>query len=245
MNVDQVDFRWASDAICADPLRYWERVIDIASNNSLARITKCCQIMGRKEGESLHASQIMYPCMQCADVFFLGVDICQLGIDQRKVNMLAREYASLRRLTPPVILSHGMIMSLKGPEDKMSKSSPEGAIFCDDPPEVVEQKVRKAYCVAKEIYGPDGKTMINPIMQYVERIILPYSGEIEIDGKKYCDFREIARLYTEGQIRTAEPEEGADRSGEPRAASRFARISPAARTLSCWLKSWRSKSSGE
>ena len=32
--------------------------------------------------------------MQAADVFELGVDICQLGLDQRKVNMLAREYAA-------------------------------------------------------------------------------------------------------------------------------------------------------
>jgi tyrosyl-tRNA synthetase len=30
--------------------------------------------------------------MQCADIFFLKADICQLGVDQRKVNMLAREY---------------------------------------------------------------------------------------------------------------------------------------------------------
>lgn len=30
--------------------------------------------------------------MQCTDIFFLKADICQLGIDQRKVNMLAREY---------------------------------------------------------------------------------------------------------------------------------------------------------
>ena len=40
----------------------------------------------------LTASQIFYPCMQCADIFFLKADICQLGMDQRKVNMLAREY---------------------------------------------------------------------------------------------------------------------------------------------------------
>lgn len=30
--------------------------------------------------------------MQCSDIFYLHADICQLGMDQRKVNMLAREY---------------------------------------------------------------------------------------------------------------------------------------------------------
>jgi tyrosyl-tRNA synthetase len=46
--------------------------------------------MGRKEQDEMSAAQIFYPCMQCADVFFLKADICQLGLDQRKVNMLAR-----------------------------------------------------------------------------------------------------------------------------------------------------------
>ena len=46
--------------------------------------------MGRKDTEEMSAAQIFYPCMQCADIFFLKADICQLGMDQRKVNMLAR-----------------------------------------------------------------------------------------------------------------------------------------------------------
>jgi tyrosyl-tRNA synthetase len=34
-------------------------------------------------------------------------DICQLGMDQRKVNMLAREYCDdIKRKLKPVILSH-------------------------------------------------------------------------------------------------------------------------------------------
>ena len=34
---------------------------------------RCCTIMGRKESDDLSAAQIFYPCMQCADVFFLKV----------------------------------------------------------------------------------------------------------------------------------------------------------------------------
>ena len=65
--------------------------------------------MGRKESDDLSAAQIFYPCMQCADVFFLKADICQLGMDQRKVNMLAREYcdaAEPKIKFKPIILSH-------------------------------------------------------------------------------------------------------------------------------------------
>lgn len=40
-------------------------------------------------------------------------DICQLGQDQRKVNMLAREYCTAtKRKFKPVILSHGMLPGL-------------------------------------------------------------------------------------------------------------------------------------
>ena len=45
--------------------------------------------------------------MQCTDVFYLKADICQLGLDQRKVNMLAREYCEkIGKKDKPVILSH-------------------------------------------------------------------------------------------------------------------------------------------
>ena len=41
-------------------------------------------------------------------------DICQLGMDQRKVNMLAREYCDdVKRKLKPVILSHAMLPGLK------------------------------------------------------------------------------------------------------------------------------------
>ena len=71
---------------------YRTLVMDIARVNNVARIQRCCTIMGRKETDEMSAAQIFYPCMQCADVFFLKADICQLGMDQRKVNMLARYF---------------------------------------------------------------------------------------------------------------------------------------------------------
>jgi tyrosyl-tRNA synthetase len=47
--------------------------------------------MGRKEGELQEAAQLLYPGMQVADIFTLGAKICQLGLDQRRANILARE----------------------------------------------------------------------------------------------------------------------------------------------------------
>jgi tyrosyl-tRNA synthetase len=92
MDMSNVKFLWASEEINKRPDEYWMTVMDIARRNNLKRIIRCSTIMGREESFDLSAAQIFYPCMQCADIFFLKADICQLGMDQRKVNMLAREY---------------------------------------------------------------------------------------------------------------------------------------------------------
>lgn len=78
MDMTRVQFLNASEEINKRPNEYWTLVMDIARQNTLARITKCCQIMGRSESDNLSASQIFYPCMQCADIFFLKVAACLL-----------------------------------------------------------------------------------------------------------------------------------------------------------------------
>ena len=52
---------------------------------------------------------VAYNCSYVCDAGAVQADICQLGMDQRKVNMLAREYCDLmkpKRKFKPVILSH-------------------------------------------------------------------------------------------------------------------------------------------
>lgn len=87
-----VKILWASDEINGRANEYWLTVMDIARRNTLKRIQKCCTIMGRSEDADLSVGQYFYPCMQCTDILFLNADICSLGLDQRKVNMLNREY---------------------------------------------------------------------------------------------------------------------------------------------------------
>ncbi len=109
MKLHNVKFLWASDEINARSDEYWTRVIDIARRNNINRIKRCATIMGRNEEDDLSVSQLLYPCMQCTDIFFLKADICQLGMDQRKVNMLAREYCDDAGIKDkPIILSHRM-----------------------------------------------------------------------------------------------------------------------------------------
>lgn len=113
MNLDHVVFKWASEEITQHADKYWPTMLDVARRFNITRVKKCCQIMGRMEG-SLTAAQILYPLMQCTDVFFLNANICQLGVDQRKVNMLAREYCDAAKIShKPIILSHHMLFGLK------------------------------------------------------------------------------------------------------------------------------------
>merc|ERR1719293_115483 len=146
MDLANVEFRWASDDIVKHAAEYWPRALDIARRTTLARVKKCCQIMGRSE-DCLTAAQIMYPIMQSTDVFFLKADICQLGVDQRKVNMLARDYCDAAgRKIKPIVLSHHMLYGLKAGQSKMSKSDPDSAIFMEDTAEDVRRKITNAYC---------------------------------------------------------------------------------------------------
>merc|ERR1719399_1274137 len=149
MDMSRVKFLWSSEEISARADEYWGNVLDITSRFTLARITKCCQIMGRQE-DSLTAAQILYPLMQCSDIFFLKADICQLGVDQRKVNMLARDYCDAAgRKLKPIILSHHMLYGLKEGQAKMSKSDPDSAVFMEDAAADVERKVMQAFCPNK------------------------------------------------------------------------------------------------
>jgi len=215
MDLDKVEFIWASEHAKDD--HYWKKVMQVARNSTVSRIIRCGQIMGRKEGEVMQASQILYPCMQCADIFHLKADITQLGMDQRKVNVLAREIGPKMGYWKPVIVSHHMLMGLLPPKQmeglpvaektielKMSKSIPDSSIFMMDSPEEVKRKIEKAYCPTKTVHE-------NPLAEYMKYIIFEkfkpvkierpskFGGDIELES-----YKEFARLYGEGKIHPAD-----------------------------------------
>ncbi|KAL5715796.1 tyrosine--tRNA ligase [Ranunculus cassubicifolius] len=164
MNLDGVDFLWSSEEINSRAHEYWSLVMDISRKNKLPRIMRCCQIMGRREQDELTTAQIFYPCLQCADIFFLKADSCQLGMDQRKVNVLAREYCDdIKRKNKSTILSHHMLPALQQGQEKMSKSDPSSSIFMEDEEAEVSVKIKKAYCPPKVVIG-------NPCLEYVKYI---------------------------------------------------------------------------
>ena len=59
-----------SDEINKQPEKYWSLEMDISSKFTISRIQRCTQIMVRNDDEDLATSQMFYPCIQCADIFF-------------------------------------------------------------------------------------------------------------------------------------------------------------------------------
>ena len=183
LDMENVEFIWASDLV-KDP-NYWKLVLQIASTNSIKRFIRTAEIMGREESLDLSAAQIIYSCMQTADIFTLGAKITQLGMDQRKVNVLAREIGPLLGYWKPVIISHHMILGLGKPsqsqdkvkkvmELKMSKSNPNFAIFMTDSEQEVNNKILKAWC-------PVGETTLNPVLEYYKYFVFESFDRLRIE----------------------------------------------------------------
>ncbi|GMY30344.1 tyrosine--tRNA ligase 1, cytoplasmic [Fagus crenata] len=201
----KVEFLWSSKEINSRAHEYWPLVMDIARRNNLQRMKRCCQIMGRAEGDELSAAQIFYPCMQCADVFFLKADICQLGLDQRKVNVLAREYCDhIKRKNKPVVLSHHMLPGLQQGQEKMSKSDPSSSIFMEDEEAEVNLKIKKAFCPPKIVKG-------NPCLEYINYLVLPWFKEFVIErkaenggDKTFKSYEELIADYESGELHPAD-----------------------------------------
>lgn len=210
MDLENVEFVWANDMVTDK--EYWKTVMNIARKSTVKRIIRCGQIMGRKEGEVLQASQILYPCMQAADIFHLKANICQLGMDQRKVNVLAREVGPALGFWKPVIVSHHMLMGLLQPKSstsdtldrtidlKMSKSNPDSAVFMDDSKDDIRRKLKKAWCPEKQVKE-------NPVLEYCKYIVFEkfdkfeikrpekFGGDLEFDS-----YEAVESAYVKGDI---------------------------------------------
>jgi len=206
-------FVWASDLI--DHSSYWEKFIRISKASSLMRIKRAMTIMGRTEDEAeIDASKVMYPPMQAADIFELGVDIALAGMDQRRAHMLARDAAEKLGWKKPIALHTPLLVSLVGGgrmdpvEAKMSKSSPESAVFMHDSPEDIWRKIKNAYCPA-EIEG-------NPITEMMRLIVFPRLGKVHIERPEkyggpldFGSFEELRDAYASGKLHPQDLKKGA------------------------------------
>ena len=65
-----------------------------------------------------------HACTQCSDIFFLKADICQLGMDQRKVRDTARVH---------VCVCVCVCVCWLGEEGEVAAARGEGLVGCNEP----------------------------------------------------------------------------------------------------------------
>ena len=169
---------------------YWATVVEVGKHTSLARMQRSITIMGREEGEAVDFAKLIYPAMQVADIFKLGVNLAHAGMDQRKAHVIARDVALQVQRNPlvgpdgtrakPIALHHPLLLGLGRPPVwpippdgnlrdlrtamKMSKSKPSSAIFIHDSPDEIAAKVRKAFC-------PPGVVEFNPVLDWTRQLL--------------------------------------------------------------------------
>ncbi|MDG6938275.1 MAG: tyrosine--tRNA ligase [Nitrososphaerota archaeon] len=222
VDMDKVDVLWTSDA--ARNEEYWKKVVTVAQNFTLARAQRALTIAGRTSKEAVQAAQLLYPMMQVADIFWLDVDICQLGLDQRRANILAREIAEKLKWKKPVAVHHHMLIGLQGKKEpegfdengaldseiasKMSKSKPESSIFVHDGTELIRSKVNSAYCPPKVVAG-------NALMDYSRYIIFRKQKALRIERPEkyggtveFASYRELEDAYAGGLLHPADLKKG-------------------------------------
>jgi len=214
IDTKKVEFISAMDAF--SDKEYWKKVILVAKNTTVHRATRALTIMGRKEGELTEVAQYFYPAMQTADVFYLDVDITQLGLDQRRACILAREIAEKLKWKKPVVVSHHMLMGLEGRKEpegfeteksfdaeissKMSKSKPQTCIYVHDSEKEIFEKMNKAFCEPKNIEN-------NPVLEYAKQIIFRGFKEMKIERPKKFggdivleSYSELEEVFRKGEL---------------------------------------------
>jgi tyrosyl-tRNA synthetase len=225
---EKLEFRLASEWYAHDPMRYWELVVKVMQHTTQARLQRSISIMGRKEGSEVDGAKLMYPAMQVADILYQGIDIAHAGMDQRKAHVVMRDVADkiVTDKPKPIALHHSLIMGLQLPVEtdlrntavhaernkmelthdlkeriKMSKSDPDSAILIHDQEEVIERKVRKAFC-------PEKETQVNPILNWTKHLLFwnrtePFKIERKPEHggtKEFISYEELEKVYAEGEL---------------------------------------------
>jgi tyrosyl-tRNA synthetase len=210
---DKVEFIY-SDELYRD-IDYWAKTVIIAKNLTIARTTRTLEIAGRKEAEAHYVSDYLYTPMQVADIFHMKVRICQLGMDQRKANVVAREIGEKIGYWKPVCVHHHLLQGLEKPKiwpipegqekeaiasAKMSKSKPKTCIFISDTPEEIKQKMANAFC-------PERTVKFNPVLDICKHIIFREKSTFRIErpakfggNVEFQNFQELESAYAEGKL---------------------------------------------
>lgn len=128
-----------------------------------------------KHADNITAGLFTYPVLMAADILLYQADLVPVGEDQKQHVELCRDiaqrfnylYSDTFTLPEPFIPKMGArIMSLANPENKMSKSDPDGCVYLMDKPEDILRKFKRAVtdCETAVKFNPETKPGISNLL---------------------------------------------------------------------------------
>ena len=155
-----------------------------------------------KNSENINGGLFTYPALMAADILLYQPDYVPVGEDQKQHVELCRDiaqrfngvYGDTFTLPEPFIPKMGArSMSLGNPENKMSKSDPDGCVFLMDKPEDIMRKFKRAVTDSDGVVRFDRET--KPGVSNLMCIYSTFTGKsndeiaAEFEGKGYGDFK--------------------------------------------------------
>lgn len=157
-----------------------------------------------KHADNINGGLFTYPALMAADILLYQPDFVPVGNDQKQHVELTRNvaqrfnniYGDVFKVPEPYIPKTGArIMSLNAPDNKMSKSIPEGCVFLMEKPEDIQRKFKLAItdsdterCVR---FDPENKPGVSNLMSIYAAVTGKSMEEIEaeFDGQGYGAFK--------------------------------------------------------
>lgn len=157
-----------------------------------------------RNAENINGGLFTYPCLMAADILLYQPDYVPVGEDQRQHVELCRDivqrfngiYGDVFKMPESYIPKAGArVMGLSQPENKMSKSIPEGCIFLMEKPEDIQRKFKRAvtdsdteHCVR---YDPENKPGVSNLMNIYSAVTgrSLEAIEQEFEGAGYGKFK--------------------------------------------------------
>ncbi|HJB56160.1 MAG TPA: tryptophan--tRNA ligase [Candidatus Flavonifractor intestinipullorum] len=157
-----------------------------------------------RNADNINGGLFTYPSLMAADILLYQPDYVPVGEDQKQHVELTRNvaqrfnhvYGDVFKIPEPYIPKAGArIMCLTNPENKMSKSNPDGCVFLMEKPEDIMRKFKRAVtdcdterCVR---YDREAKPGVSNLMQIYSAVTGKSLEEIEreFEGKGYGAFK--------------------------------------------------------
>ena len=128
-----------------------------------------------KNADNINGGLFTYPSLMAADILLYQADYVPVGEDQRQHVELCRDigarfnnsFPDTFKLPEAFIPKMGArIMSLGNPDNKMSKSDPDGCVFLMDKPEDIMRKFKRAVtdCETAVRFDKDNKPGISNLL---------------------------------------------------------------------------------